>query len=200
MEEPAAAAALVALTPALLPSLPLPFNPPPPFSQKSPAEIAQAYEDALTSALPKSGGKFDTVVLGMGEDGHTCSLFPGHDLIGNPKPGKLVDFITDSPKAPPERITLTMDVLNASRHGVFAAAGAGKAAVLDEIFAKEGKEVRVVGKVACKRRSDAEAYNVISPPTKPTATTTTTTVQIQGTPHNVPLRYGNDRRFSVARR
>eukprot|EP00520_Triparma_pacifica_P007846 CAMPEP_0118662682 /NCGR_PEP_ID=MMETSP0785-20121206/16967_1 /TAXON_ID=91992 /ORGANISM="Bolidomonas pacifica, Strain CCMP 1866" /LENGTH=254 /DNA_ID=CAMNT_0006556253 /DNA_START=122 /DNA_END=883 /DNA_ORIENTATION=- len=112
------------------------------FGEKSPPEIAQAYEDALRSVLPSSGGSFDTVVLGMGEDGHTCSLFPGHDLVKSPKPGKMVDFITDSPKPPPERITLTMEVLNSSRHAIFAAAGAGKAGVLGEIFEKDGKEYK----------------------------------------------------------
>ena len=46
--------------------------------------------------------------------------------------GKDVDFIEDSPKPPPKRITLTFDVLNAAKNVVFAAAGGGKSDVLSK--------------------------------------------------------------------
>jgi len=114
------------------------------FGEKSPSEIASAYETTVKETLQSSGGKFDTIVLGMGEDGHTCSLFPGHDLVLNPKAGKMVDFLTDSPKPPPSRITLTLDVLNSSRHCIFAAAGGGKSKVLGEVFSKVLEEEDVV--------------------------------------------------------
>ena len=87
------------------------------------AEAARAYEHDLRETVDA----LDLVLLGAGPDGHTASLFPGHLLVTEPAPGRLVLPISDSPKPPPERVTLTFEAIAAAPQVWAVVTGAGKA-------------------------------------------------------------------------
>ncbi len=71
----------------------------------------------------------------MGPDGHTCSLFPGHSLFTNAaNQTNIVLSISDSPKPPPQRVTLTLNYVNNSKNLLFFACGSGKAEMLKKIL------------------------------------------------------------------
>jgi len=87
-----------------------------------PAELgAQAAALSYTDTL-RGGGDFDLMVLGLGEDGHTASLFPGHDW--GVAPDVLAVF--DAPKPPPQRVTLSAARLSRAREVLFLVEGVSK--------------------------------------------------------------------------
>jgi 6-phosphogluconolactonase len=70
-----------------------------------------------------ASGRLDIVVLGMGEDGHTASLFPGNPALDDTR---AVVPVYNAPKPPPERVSLGANTLRATAHRVALVTGSGK--------------------------------------------------------------------------
>lgn len=99
-------------------------------------EAARAYAEEMVRDIPADPDGtpvLDVAFLGLGEDGHTASLFPGDPLLE--AAGGICRAVTAAPKPPPERVTVTMGVLNAARERILLATGAGKAGALARMAA-----------------------------------------------------------------
>ncbi len=106
--------------------------------ERPPPEAASRYDALLRRDFPSlSSGTFDVALLGIGDDGHTASLFPGSPALDETARWAVTAM------APPEmttrqRVTLTYPVFDNARAVVFLCAGAGKRAILSTIMAEAG--------------------------------------------------------------
>ncbi len=121
---------------ALLDHVPIPaanIHPMP--TDGTPEDAARRYQMALSThyhaeSLDTTRPLFDVVLLGLGENGHTASLFPGTEVLEN-----TIDWVAPCVPldAPNTRLTLTYPAIASSRHVVFLIAGEGKRAIIARV-------------------------------------------------------------------
>jgi 6-phosphogluconolactonase len=96
-----------------------------------PDVAAGDYEATLKSYFWGEPPEFDLVLLGLGPEGHTASLFPGSPALAEPTRWVLA---VSAPADPPSRLTLTFPVLNRAANMYFLVTGSNKAPALHEIL------------------------------------------------------------------
>ncbi len=103
-----------------------------------PESEAKRYGKILAMNLPAESEwpVFDLILLGLGEDGHTASLFPGD--VKNLNSANCCE-VAVHPRSGQKRITLTMPVINRAKQVVFLVTGPGKAEIVREIIQFPGK-------------------------------------------------------------
>jgi 6-phosphogluconolactonase len=101
---------------------------------------AAAYSDEIVRVLGKIP-RLDLVLLGVGPDGHVASLFPGHAALSEEQ--QLVLAVTDAPKPPARRLTLTLPMLTSAERVIVMALGQSKASVMKEALEQKDSELPV---------------------------------------------------------
>jgi len=95
-----------------------------------PAELGNHEGAKAYARILQDIDTFDLVLLGLGEDGHTASLFPGH-VLGDEDDAPAVLAVADAPKPPPDRISLSAHRLSQARQVWFLVTGEGKRWAID---------------------------------------------------------------------
>ncbi len=107
-------------------------------AERGVVHAARAYAETLRGV-----GAFDLVLLGLGEDGHTASLFPGRDPgLGEHAPDALA--VLDAPKPPPHRVSLSARRLSRARAVLFLVAGEAKRSAIEQWHAGADIPARVI--------------------------------------------------------
>lgn len=112
-----------------------------PTEGNSAEQAAAAYAESIAARVPAGSGglpSFDAVLLGLGEDGHTASLFPNASALD--ADGVCV-AVHEAPKPPPDRVSLTLGALRAARASLMLVSGAGKALPVAAVMAGPDRAV-----------------------------------------------------------
>ncbi len=104
-----------------------------------PAEAARAYEDLLRRFFAESPYTFDLAFLGLGQDGHTASLFPGDPALSGQDSWAVAVFRADEGLS---RVTLTPQVFNRAGTVAFLVSGRDKAQALQEVLEGDYEPLR----------------------------------------------------------
>ncbi len=104
-----------------------------------PVLAAQEYEDALALLAIQHGEtiyRHDLMLLGMGDDGHTASLFPGTSALDEQVRRVVANHV---PKLEASRLTMTLPLLNQSRHVLFFVSGEKNSEILERVLAGDSE-------------------------------------------------------------
>jgi 6-phosphogluconolactonase len=138
-----------------------------PTGRSTPEVSARVYEEDLRIFFklnPEKYPEFDLILLGIGEDGHTASLFPGSPVLKE-RDALTAAVILDEVKH--HRITLTLPVINHARRVVFLVSGKSKASVLEKVVRQKDLSLPAsmvnpdTGKLLFL--SDSEAASMVTP-------------------------------------
>lgn len=97
----------------------------------APAEAAVAYEEELRRFFAGAPPVFDLILLGLGEDGHTASLFPGGEGMKEEERPALAVYVA---RLHSHRVSLSLPVLNSARRVAFLVAGRDKAEIVGKVL------------------------------------------------------------------
>jgi 6-phosphogluconolactonase len=101
--------------------------------EREPEAAARLYDRALRDFYCGPRPRFDLVLLGLGEDGHTASLFPGSEAVGETE-RLAVAVEAHYQDRPAHRVTLTLPAINTARHVVFLVTGSAKAGIVQAVL------------------------------------------------------------------
>lgn len=99
-----------------------------------PQAAAQVYERDLQDFYCGPRPRFDLVLLGLGEDGHTASLFPGSPLLAE-RERLVAPAVASYQDRPAQRVTLTLPAINTARQVLFLVVGSAKAGIVQTVLA-----------------------------------------------------------------
>ena len=106
-------------------------------AELDPRLAAFNYEDELRGFFASEWPRFDLVLLGMGEDGHTASLFPGTAGLNEEQRWFIANYV---PNLGEWRLTLTKNAINAARKIVVLVSGQSKAEMVFEVLSKNASQ------------------------------------------------------------